>query len=200
MFLKLALINSLIFFSLSVQALNPGNDAIDFSLQNQNGETVKLSDFKGKIIILEWFNHGCPYVKKHYNSGNMQATQRIYQENTEVVWLSIISSAKGKQGFMATPKDAKNKMKEVAMASDFLLLDHTGEVGQKYSAKTTPHIYIIGADFKLKYQGAIDSIPSASEADISKATNYITSSVSKIMLKQVPNPSKTKAYGCSVKY
>ncbi len=188
------------FFSVSSYALNPGDEAKDFSLMNQNGKMVKLSDYKGKLIVLEWFNHGCPYVKKHYNSGNMQTTQKTYIDNQDVVWLSIISSANGKQGHLKDAKEALSKMKEVGMKSNHLLLDHDGKVGQAYGAKTTPHMYIIGYDFKLAYVGAIDSIASADPSDIAKSTNYVTSSISKIMLKEKPSPSKTKPYGCSVKY
>lgn len=186
--------------SLKVFALNPGDVAPDFTLMNQEGKKVSLSDFKNKIVVLEWFNHGCPYVKKHYGAGNMQATQGAFAQNDLVVWLSINSSAEGKQGHLADAKEAKAKLAEVKSKADHMLLDHDGKVGQAYGAKTTPHMYIVDFDGKLAYVGAIDSVASADPADIKGATNYATSAVSKLLLKEKPNPAKTRPYGCGVKY
>ena len=190
----------LLFFTQSLFALNPGDVAPDFNLLNQDGKKVKLSDYKGKIVVLEWFNHGCPFVKKHYVSNNMQATQKTFAKNENVVWLSIVSSAKGNQGFLGSPAIAKAKLKELGSNANHLLLDPSGQVGQAYGAKTTPHMYIIGFDGKLAYVGAIDSIASSDTSDIKEAKNYALSAVSKLLLKEKPNPSKTKPYGCSVKY
>lgn len=190
----------LLLISANVYALNPGVKAPDFTLMNQDGKKVKLSDYKNKIVVLEWFNHGCPFVKKHYSGGNMQGIQKAYQANDNVVWLSIVSSAKGKQGHYASNKEAKAKMEELGSAADHLLLDESGKVGQAYGAKTTPHMYVIGFDGMVKYAGAIDSVRSADPADIKGATNYVTSALSKVLLKEKPNPAKTKPYGCSVKY
>ncbi len=190
-------------FILSIQAafaLNPGDKAIDFTLKDQSGTNITLSSFKGKFIILEWFNVDCPYVKKHYSSKNMQTIQKIYQGNDEVVWLTINSSAKGKQGHIADDKMAMEMRNKVGMKSDYLLRDPSGKTGQAYGAKTTPHIFIIDHKFQIRYAGAIDSIASADTADIGKARNYITASMSKIMLQTDPDPAKTRAYGCPIKY
>ena len=184
----------------NVYALNPGDKAPEFSLINQDGKTVKLTDFKNKIVVLEWFNYGCPFVKKHYSGGNMQAIQKTYKNNENVAWLSIVSSAEGKQGHFSTAKEAKEKMNDLGSAADHMLLDELGKVGRAYGAKTTPHMYVIGFDGLIKYVGAIDSVRSADPADIKDATNYVTSALSKVLLKDKPNPSKTKPYGCSVKY
>lgn len=190
----------LFLFSLSAWAVNPGDVAPEFKLTNQAGAQISLSDFKNKIVVLEWFNNGCPFVKKHYGPGNMQTIQATYKDNPNVVWLTIASSAKGKQGHIADASEAKAMLAQMNSKADHLLLDHAGSVGQAYGAKTTPHMFIIGFDGKVAYAGAIDSIASADSDDIKEATNYVTSAVSKILLKEAPNPAKTKPYGCSVKY
>ena len=190
----------LFLISFSVFAVNPGDKAPEFKLMGHNGSEVSLNQFKGKYIVLEWYNSGCPYVRKHYDSNNMQATQKLYQENDQVVWLTIVSSAKGKQGYLADAKEAKAQFEKEGAASDFLLLDPTGEVGKAYGAKTTPHIFIINPELKLAYVGAMDSDSSYQQSAIKGATNYVTSSMSKLMLNENPDPAKTKPYGCSVKY
>jgi hypothetical protein len=189
-----------IFFNIKLYALSPGDEAINFELENQFGKKVKLSDFKGKYIILEWYNHGCPYVKKHYGSGNMQTLQKLYFENDLVTWLTIVSSAPGRQGYLESSDALKGKMKEINSFANHMLRDNEGLVGLAYGAKTTPHVYIIDNKFKVQYMGAIDSIASNDPNDIKNAKNYITSSISKLMLQQLPKPQKTKPYGCSVKY
>jgi hypothetical protein len=186
--------------SLSVYAVNPGDVAPDFSLYDHKDNKIKLSKYKGKYIVLEWFNSGCPFVKKHYESGNMQSTQALYLSNSEVVWLTIISSAKGKQGYINDSSEAKLVIDKWKMKNDHMLFDKSGDVGQLYGAKTTPHMFIIKPNFKVGYVGAIDSIASANPKDIKDSTNYVTSSISKMMLKERPSPQKTQPYGCSVKY
>ena len=178
-------------------AINVGDSASDFSLTNQNGDVVKLSQFKGKTIVLEWMNHGCPFVKKHYNSNNMQKIQKKYRD--QVVWLSIISSAKGKQGH-STPDEALNDMKEKKSYARFILIDEQGSVGQTYGAKTTPHMFVIGKDFKVKYMGAIDSVASTDMEDIKGATNYVDQALTSYLAGKEVEVAKTKPYGCSVKY
>ena len=190
----------LVFCSFNVMALNPGDKAPAFSLKNQEGESISLDMFKGKIVVLEWYNDGCPFVRKHYDSKNMQTIQKTYQDNDYVVWLTINSSAEGKQGHLATPKEAKAKMIEEEAAMKHMLLDHDGRVGQVYEAKTTPHMYLIDDKGIIRYAGAIDSISSANQGDIPKAKNYVLSGISKLLLQESPNPAKTKPYGCSVKY
>lgn len=189
----------LMFFN-HVYAISPGRSAVDFKLNDQNGKMISLSQFKGKYIILEWYNYGCPYVKKHYESQNMQTLQSLYKDNDLVVWLTITSSAKGKQGYFSSAEESLAKMKDVGSKAKHLLRDERGIVGQTYGARTTPQIVIIDHNFIVRYNGAIDSIASADKSDIGKAINYITSSMSKIMLGKKPSPQKTTPYGCSVKY
>lgn len=191
---------ALFLISFSVFAVNPGDKAPDFTLKNQEGKDIKLSDLKGQYVVLEWYNQGCPYVRKHYDSDNMQATQRTYKDNDLVTWLTIVSSAEGKQGYLADAKAAMKQYKADKMASDHLLLDPSGKVGKAYGAKTTPHMYIIDPQMKLAYVGAIDSDSSYKPESIKGAKNYITAGISKLMLKENPDPAKTKPYGCSVKY
>lgn len=188
-------------FSINVLAVNPGEKAPDFTLKNQKGESVSLKSLnKNSIVVLEWYNEGCPFVRKHYDSKNMQETQKVFKDNEYVTWVTIASSAKGKQGYIDGPAAARDLMKKEGSLATHLLLDPEGKVGRLYEAKTTPHMYVIDAAGIVRYNGAIDSIASANASDIKKATNYITSAVSKVLLKEKPNPSKTKPYGCSVKY
>lgn len=172
--------------------------APDFSATTASGKTVKLSDFKGKKVILEWTNADCPFVKKHYNSDNMQSLQKKYTEQG-VVWLSVISSAKGKQGHV-TAAEAKQLTDSRSATPSEVLLDDTGSIGKMYSAKTTPHMYIIDEKGMLRYMGAIDSVRSANPADIAKSVNYVDKAMTELASgKQVSEPI-TQAYGCSVKY
>lgn len=186
-------------FSLSVFAeINPGAKANSFKLKNEFGKEVSLSDFKGKLVVLEWLNHGCPFVRKHYDSKNMQTLQKLYRDKG-VVWLSIISSAEGKQGY-STPEKAKEDREKYKSVADHILLDTKGSVGMDYGAKTTPHIYIIDKEGVVRYQGAIDSIASADKDDLKEATNYVSQALDLMLSGKEVKVSKTKAYGCNVKY
>lgn len=177
----------------------PGQPAPDFTLPSATGETVSLSDFSGKTVILEWTNHGCPFVQKHYDSGNMQSLQSQYT-GEGVVWLSIISSAPGKQGHVS-PEEARALTKDRNAQPTHVLLDESGDVGRMYGAKTTPHMYIIDPEGQLlSYMGAIDSIPSAKPEDIERATNYVRTAMTALNEGRRPQPASTKPYGCSVKY
>ncbi len=169
-----------------------------FKLNDMNNKEVSLEDYKGKYTVLEWTNHGCPFVKKHYNSKNMQKTQKIIRE-TGAAWLSIISSAKGKQGH-SSAAEALADYKSKGSNATTVLIDEQGVVGRKYSAKTTPHMFIINPEGVVVYEGAIDSIASASENDISKAQNYILKAFENIKAGAKITTSKSKPYGCSVKY
>lgn len=172
--------------------------APDFTLTNSNGDTVSLSDYKGKHVVLEWTNHQCPYVVKHYDSDNMQTLQRKYTEK-DVVWLSIISSAEGKQGYVS--KDKANELTETRNAKpSHVLFDTSGEVGKMYAAKTTPHMYIIDPQGELKYAGGIDSIKSANQADIPKAINYVDVGLNALLAGGDVENKLTPPYGCSIKY
>lgn len=175
-----------------------GEPAPAFTATDSQGKTVSLADFKGKFVVLEWTNNECPFVVKHYKSGNMQATQKdaIAQG---AVWLSVVSSAPGKQGHV-DGKRADELSKERGATPSHVLLDPSGAVGRLYEAKTTPHMYLIGKDGKLLYAGGIDSIPSADPADIKDATNYVKVALAEAAAgKPVSNPV-TKPYGCSIKY
>ena len=187
-------------FTLPVWSIEIGEKAPQFKLKGHDGKTYELEKFKGKFVVLEWFNEGCPFVRKHYDSQNMQKLQKQYTAKNNVVWLSIVSSVKGKQGFLADESEAKKTYEKEVSRATALLLDHSGKVGSSYSAVTTPHMYLIGPEGKLLYQGAIDSIPSANREDIKKATNYIQSALEMALAGEPIKVAKTKPYGCSVKY
>ncbi|MBR9813845.1 thioredoxin family protein [bacterium] len=176
-----------------------GQAAPGFTLTSAEGKEVSLADYSGKTVILEWTNHDCPFVKKHYGSGNMQDLQAAYTGD-DTVWLSIISSAPGKQGHVS-PEKARELTTSRGAKPTHVLFDPTGEVGRSYGAKTTPHMYVIDdAGTLLAYNGAIDSIPSANPADIGKAKNYVKTAMTALAAGEKPNPATTKPYGCSVKY
>jgi len=175
-----------------------GKPAPDFTLPDCTGKNVSLSDFKGKTVVLEWVNHGCPFVVKHYGSGNMQKLQANATAKG-AVWLSICSSAPGKQGHMP-PADAAKKYEEVKSAATAYLLDESGEVGKKYGAKRTPEMYVVNAEGILVYHGAIDDKPSTNPGDIAGATNHVSAVLDEVLAGKPVTTPKTEAYGCSVKY
>ena len=175
-----------------------GKPAPDFTLKDCAGKEHKLSDFKGKPVVLEWVNHGCPFVKKHYGPGNMQKLQKDAAAKG-VVWLSICSSAPGKQGHMSAA-DANKMCGEVGAAAAAYLLDEDGKVGQLYGAKRTPEMYVINADGVLVYHGAIDDKKSPDPADIAGAKNYVSVAIEEVLAGKPVSTPKTEAYGCSVKY
>jgi peroxiredoxin len=175
-----------------------GSAAPDFSLTDAKGQTRSLSQYKGKYVVLEWFNPECPFVKKHYGVGNMQKLQEEYT-GKGVVWLSIDSSAPGLEGSL-TPEQAQQKMAEWKTKQTGLLLDPDGKAGKAYGAKNTPHMFVINPDGKIIYEGAIDSKASPNPNDIPNSTNYVKVALDESMSgKPVSNPN-TKPYGCSVKY
>lgn len=175
-----------------------GQPAPDFSLPDTKGQTHQLSQYKGKWVVLEWYQPDCPFVRKHYGSGNMQALQKEFTAKG-VVWLSIDSSAPGQEGNY--PADKLNEIaSSQGVARTALLLDPDGKVGHTYGAKTTPDMYIINPEGKLVYEGAIDSKPTTSLADLKVATNYVKVALDDSMNgKSVPE-TVTRPYGCSVKY
>lgn len=172
--------------------------APDFTLPDTSGVDVSLSSFKGKHVVLEWTNHQCPYVKKHYGSDNMQGLQQKYTD-TDVVWLSIISSAPGKQGYV-TAQQAKELNQQRNAKPTHVLFDPEGDVGKLYGAKTTPHMYIIDPEGALRYAGAIDSIKSANPSDIAKAKNYLDAGMQALLAGKEVADKLTVPYGCSIKY
>jgi len=175
-----------------------GKAAPNFTLTDTNGKTHNLSDFKGKYVVLEWLNHGCPYVGKHYNSGNMQKLQKEYT-GKGVVWLSIVSSAPGKQGHMP-PEEANRVAKEKNAAPTAILIDEKGTVGRMYGAKTTPQMVVITPEGTLVYNGAIDDKPTTEVADIQSANNYLVAALTETMAGKPVSTATTQPYGCSVKY
>ena len=175
-----------------------GQPAPDFTLTDCSGKKVSLSDYKGKVVVLEWVNHGCPFVAKHYGSGNMQKLQADAAAKG-VVWLSICSSAPGKQGHM-TGGDASKKCAETQSAATAYLLDESGEVGKTYNAKVTPEMVVIDANGVLVYQGAIDDKKSTNPGDIAGAKNYVAAALDEVLAGKPVTTPKTEAYGCSVKY
>lgn len=175
-----------------------GQMAPDFRAIDANGKTVQLSDFKGKVVVLEWSNFECPFVRKHYSSGNMQATQKKATKD-DVVWLMIFSNAQGKQGYYEGSALRKRLADEKVQAT-YALRDESGKIGRLYGAKTTPHMYVISKDGKIAYQGAIDSIRSANPKDIARADNYVLDAIASLRANKEVNPSQTIPYGCSVKY
>ncbi len=179
-------------------AVKPDQPAPDFTLESVTGTVVSLSDYLGKIVVLEWTNHECPYVQKHYGSDNMQSLQRQYTAQ-EVVWLSIISSAPGKQGYVDA-ETAKQLTISRNAAPTEVLLDPEGTVGRQYGARTTPHMFIIDTKGTLRYAGAIDSIKSANPSDIAKATNYVDEGLTSVLAGQAITKKKSSPYGCTVKY
>lgn len=177
-----------------------GKAAPEFTLPGSDGKTHSLSSYRGKIVVLEWVNYECPFVKKHYHDSqrNMQKLQDM-AHGKGIVWLSVSSSAEGKQGHLSAA-DAKTMATERGAHPAVTLLDHDGAVGKSYGAKTTPHMYIIDASGILRYQGAIDDTPSTEPADIPTAKNYVRQALDELATgKNVSEPA-TESYGCSVKY
>lgn len=169
-----------------------------FSATGADGKTINLESYRGKTVVLEWTNADCPFVKKHYESNNIQKLQEEAAAQG-VVWLQVISSAPGAQGYVDGATAIKlNQFRDAKPAG--VVLDADGKIGKAYGAQTTPHLYIVDAKGQLVYKGGIDSIPSADKGDISKADNYVRDALKEIAAgKKISNPS-TKPYGCSVKY
>lgn len=169
-----------------------------FTGTTSDGATVSLSEFKGQKVILEWTNHDCPYVRKHYGSGNMQMLQKKAAADG-IVWLSVISSAPGKQGHVEA-EEANDLTATRKAAPAHVVLDPSGDIGRLYAAKTTPHVFIIDEAGVLRYNGAIDSIPTSNTADIARADNYVTAALERVKAGQPVVVKQTRPYGCSVKY
>ncbi len=194
---------SLIAAALAAPLLAGANVNVDapapaFTATTADGKTVNLADFKGKTVVLEWTNHDCPFVKKHYGSGNMQAQQKDAAAQG-VVWLQVISSAPGQQGHVdgATAKKLNADRGATPAAT---LLDPKGELGKLYGAQTTPHMYVIKGDGTLAYKGGIDSIGSAKVDDIAKAEPYVKDALAAVASGKKVEKASTRPYGCSVKY
>ncbi|MES2634988.1 MAG: thioredoxin family protein [Pseudomonadota bacterium] len=175
-----------------------GQPAPEFSLTDANGKTVKLGDFRGKHVVLEWTNPGCPYVQKHYNSGNMPATQKEAVDKG-VVWLAINSTEKAASDYLEPPKLVA-WMKERKSVTSATLMDVEGVAGRAYGARTTPHMYIVDPQGKLIYAGGIDSIASSRAEDVKTAVNYVRQSLNEALSGKPVSMASTRPYGCSIKY
>lgn len=184
--------------SVAVASVKVGEAAPDFEVASASGKPVKLSDYKGKYVVLEWTNEGCPFVQKHYKGGNMQGLQKEFT-GKDVAWLTVFSSASGKQGHV----DAAGAMKfsaDYKTASTAMLLDDAGKVGKLYEAKTTPHMYVVNPAGQLIYAGAIDDTPSADSSDIPNSKNFVKLALNEALAGKPVSTPTAKPYGCSIKY
>ena len=179
-------------------AAKVGDPAPDFTATDSNGKIHRLADSKGKYVVLEWHNQGCPYTRKHYESGNMQRLQKEWTARG-VVWFTVISSAPGTQGYV-TAAEENDYIKKMNAAPTAALLDPEGALGHLYAAKTTPHMYIIDPQGVLVYNGAIDDHPTADQADIASSKNYVSLGLKEAMSGKKITDGATRPYGCSVKY
>ena len=184
--------------TLPALAAVPGTPAPDFKGTDSNGVQHSLSQYRGKYVVLEWANKGCPYEQKHYLSGSMENLQKEWTARG-VVWLSIISSAPGAQGYV-TPSEENDYLKTMHAAPTAALLDPTSTIARIYEAKTTPHIFVIDPTGKLIYQGAIDDKPTTDQADLKGANNYLNAALNAAMSGKPVPVATTRPYGCSVKY
>lgn len=175
-----------------------GEAAPAFEALDEHGKTVKLSDFKGRHVVLEWTNEGCPFVQKHYRGANMQGLQKTYTAR-DVAWLTVFSSAPGKQGHVDAA-GARKFRADHAVSSTALLLDSKGSLGRLYEAKTTPHMYVIDAKGTLVYMGAIDDTPSADSDDIAGSKNFVRAALDESLAGKPVSTPVSKPYGCSIKY
>ncbi|HEX2715282.1 MAG TPA: redoxin domain-containing protein [Candidatus Acidoferrales bacterium] len=183
---------------LLISAAKVGEAAPDFTATGSNGKSFRLSDYRGKYVVLEWHNNGCPYVGKHYNSGNMQRLQKQWTDRG-VVWFTVISSAPGKQGYV-TASEENDYLAKMQAAPTAALLDPTGEIGHLYDAKTSPQMVVINPHGAVIYDGAIDDRPTTDLKDVPGATNYVTLALEQAMAGKLVETPATRPYGCSVKY
>jgi peroxiredoxin len=179
-------------------AVRVGEPAPNFTATDTYGHQHSLAQYKGKFVVLEWHNQGCPYTQKHYNSGNMQRLQKEWTSKG-VVWLTVISSAPGQQGYV-TAQQENDYIKKMGAAPTAVLLDPRGDLGHLYGAKTTPHMYVINPEGQLVYDGAIDNKPTADQSDIDGANNYVTAALQQSMAGKPVAVPTSRPYGCSVKY
>jgi peroxiredoxin len=182
----------------AAMAVRIGEPAPDFTAVDSHGKSQRLSDYKGKYVVLEWHNQGCPYTRKHYESGNMQRLQKEWTAKA-AVWFTVISSAPGKQGYV-TPTQENDYVQKINAAPTAVLMDSGGTLGHLYDAKTTPHMFIIAPNGTLIYDGAIDDHPTSDQADIARSKDYVTAALAEALAGKPVSDAATKPYGCSVKY
>jgi hypothetical protein len=175
-----------------------GEAAPDFRATDSSAQIHKLSEYRGKFVVLEWHNNGCPYTRKHYESGNMQRLQKEWT-GRGVIWFTVISSAPGQQGFV-TAKQENDYLKQMSASPTAALLDPQGDVGRAYAAKTTPHMFIVNPNGVLIYDGAIDNKATTDQGDIATATNYVSQALEEAMASKPVSTPTSRPYGCSVKY
>ena len=180
------------------RALPPGSTAPDFKGTDSNGVQHSLNEYRGKFVVLEWANRGCPYEQKHYKSGNMESLQKQWTDKG-VVWLSILSDGPGQQGYV-TPAQENDYLKTMHASPTAALLDPTGAIGHLYDARTTPHIFVIDPTGKLIYQGALDDKPTPDPASLKTADNYLNDALNAAMAGKPIAVAVTKPYGCAVHY
>ena len=179
-------------------AANPGQTAPDFTLTGTDGKPARLSDHKGKWVVLEWLNPGCPYVQKHYDSRNMQGLQKEFGDK-EVVWLAVNSTKPSHYDYMK-PAALQGWMKDKGGAPRATLMDEDGKVGRAYDARTTPHMYVINPEGTFVYVGAIDDKRSANPDDVKTSKNYVRTALNEAMAGKAVTTASTSPYGCTVKY
>ena len=180
------------------RALPPGGVAPEFKGVDSNGVTHSLSEYRGKYVVLEWANRGCPYEQKHYKSGNMESLQKEWTAKG-VVWLSILSDPPGEQGYV-TPAEENEYLKTMHAAPTAALLDPQGAIGRLYQARTTPHMFVIDPAGRIVYQGAIDNQPTPDPASLKGADNYVSDALTAAMAGKPVAVAATKPYGCAVHY
>ncbi len=179
-------------------AVRAGESAPDFSATDSYGHQHSLAQYKGKYVVLEWHNQGCPFTRKHYDSGNMQKLQK-YWTSKGVVWFTVISSAPGAQGYVTAAQE-NDYVARIGASPTAVLLDPSGELGHLYEARTTPHMFVINPQGQLIYDGAIDDKPTSDASDIAGAVNYVSAALDESMAGKPVAVAASRPYGCSVKY
>jgi peroxiredoxin len=193
-----ALCGSLALASVAIAKPEVGKPAPDFTGTDSKGKSVRLSDLRGKTVVLEWTNHECPYVRKHYGAGNMQKLQADAAKDG-VVWLSVISSASGSEGHVSQAEADKLTASRNAIPAH-VLIDEKSKIARAYDARTTPHMFVVDAEGKLVFMGGIDDKPSSNTADIPTATNYVRLALDAVKAGRPVETPVTRPYGCSIKY
>lgn len=183
---------------LAKETLAPGQPAPAFEAQDATGKTVRLTDFKGRTVVIEWTNQDCPYVRKHYETGTMQALQKA-ATGDGVVWLTVASSAPGQQGWVDGPMAQKLTADRKASPSAFLL-DPEGRIGHAFGATVTPHMFVIDKDGRIAYMGGIDDKPTANHADVKTARPHVREALAAVAAGKAVSPASTRPYGCTIKY
>lgn len=193
----LAIAVAALFSAASPAAAVVGQPAPDFTVSDLSGKAVKLADYKGRTVVLEWHNFGCPFVQKHYRSGNMQALQKKYGK--DVVWLAVNSTNRSASDY-AEPATLDRQLKEFGAAPARYLMDEPGTMGLAYGAKVTPHMYVIDAGGKVVYNGAIDDKRSTNPDDVKTSKNYVAAALDELKAGKPVSVASTTPYGCTVKY